>query len=225
MIKRASRKPKIIVFAVDDTVQFAPELTNLRKEHPAPLFVVKVEHDHNLTSRTYGQKLIWIRSGSGESGPYHDFSLRKFKGRGNLERLFRDPLLEARLKRGERWREGEAVKLYCPAFGILIDFVIARVTNVSKSGRAKIDVMPEAWFRPEGLELKAGVRGTRDDPRSRIVPVTSTQATPEEQGHAVEWATQQAQRAVRWLLENQPDHTATKAVQRVLNLEAQPKRG
>ncbi|MBZ9714919.1 hypothetical protein [Deinococcus multiflagellatus] len=58
-------------------------------------------------------------------------------------------LLAPRLLQGQGWQVGEWVWLWVPDFGVLIDGVLAQVTQV-KRNRAWVDLLPGVRFAPDG---------------------------------------------------------------------------
>lgn len=152
-----------------------------------------------------GQTVVVTWGGVQLPETYADTQLRRVVITGK-QRLPHEihPLLAPRLLQGQGWQVGEWVWLWVPAFGVLIDGVLAQVTQVKRSG-AWVDLLPEVRFAPDGRS--AGRQGLIE-PLTGQTPRVLAQSAQQEQTDLARYPGQPAVQRAHDLLRNRSPERA-----------------
>ncbi|MBZ9753534.1 hypothetical protein K7W42_22130 [Deinococcus sp. HMF7604] len=127
-----------------DLVVFRPPLD---RTYPG---LVRVQGVHSLSSVRQTQTVRVTWGGVLLPEPYPTTQLRRVASTGKRRLPSEiDSRLAPRLLRGESWQVGEWVWLWLPDFGLLLDGVLAQITQVQRQ-RARVDLVPELRFAPDG---------------------------------------------------------------------------
>jgi hypothetical protein len=148
-----SLKRKKTVFKIAEVVAFRPAYKALRKLYPAPLVVRRFEETYNRHTGWVVKVHLTIEGK--DIGAYDASQLFRMR---RFPTMFVDLETRERLNQGITWQVSELVTLWHPSFSIVVENIVAVVVEVSKSGWAKIDLLEQVWFRPDGYERTKGRR-------------------------------------------------------------------